>query len=117
MKITNENIEALHKRVEDANIQKREAARELRRAQRKQEQHRYYVIGEIVVTKCFPELTTIAPGNKKENAERFGQFEIFLQAVASDERWRELYLNSLPDNGKKQQHVNEQLQGMKSKYG
>ena len=100
MQITNEYIASLQKKVEDANDHKREAEIALKDAQKKQKQRRYYVIGEIV-TRCFPELTKIAPGNKQENAERFGQFEAFLQLIASDEKWRELYLETLPDDCKK----------------
>ena len=96
MEITNNKIDALQKKVDEANIQRREAERALKQAKKKQDNHRIFALGEIVI-KLFPELKARIPGKtKKENAEIFGQFEAFLQLVASDEKWRELYLETLP---------------------
>lgn len=46
-------------------------------------QRRNYIIGELV-SKYFPEVLTLEPGNKDQNAVTFKPVESFLSALAAD---------------------------------
>lgn len=52
-------------------------------AQKRKEQRRNYIIGELV-SKYFPELLKLNPGTKAENHITFEPFESFLTVLAAD---------------------------------
>lgn len=56
-----------------------------REIQRKKDQRRNYLIGELV-TKYFPDLMALQPGNKSENIARFEPLESFLSTLAADKQ-------------------------------
>lgn len=92
------SVNELEKILKEQNEERRETERELRKARKKQDNLRYYVLGKIVVD-AFPELAEITPANTKaENAERFGWFEEFLRDVLKDLMWEEQYKNRIPRN-------------------
>ena len=96
-----DRITELKQKIEALEKQKRIEIRKHREEEKKKHQHLCYVIGEKVIN-IFPELAEIAPGkNNKENDERFGWFEAFLQLVASDNKWKEQFLESFPSDTKK----------------
>ena len=51
--------------------------------QRKKNQRRNYIIGELV-TKYFPDLMSLEPGTKAENTARFAPLEAFLSVLSAD---------------------------------
>lgn len=58
--------------------------RRSKEAQRKKNQRRNYVIGEMV-TKYFPEVVRFEPGNKEHNAIEFQPLEDFLSLLAANQ--------------------------------
>lgn len=56
-----------------------------REIQKKNDQRRNYIVGELV-TKYFPDLTELQPGNKSENIARFEPLESFLSTLAADKQ-------------------------------
>ena len=55
-----------------------------REAKKKKDQHRNYIIGELV-TKYFPEVLKFEPGTKAENAVIFEPLEEFLAELAANQ--------------------------------
>lgn len=75
--------EKASKRIDESKRQERLAARHAREEQRKKDQRRNYLVGELVIS-FFPELKLLEPGNKAENAIRFRPLKAFLFELASD---------------------------------
>lgn len=63
----------------------RVAQRQEREAQKKVNQRRFYILGELV-TKYFPEVNVLQPGTKEENKITFAPVETFLTVLAEDKR-------------------------------
>ena len=74
--------------------QRREEARREREAEKKKDQRRNYIFGEIVA-KHFPETSRLEPGTKAENAVEFEPFDLFLSLVADHRDLRELLKNEI----------------------
>lgn len=69
-------------RIDDSERQERRAMRQAQEAQRKNDNRRKYIIGELVL-QYFPALKEIEPGNKPhEDCEQLQAFEAILAALA-----------------------------------
>lgn len=62
---------------------RREKQKRERDAKKKKDQHRNYIVGELV-TKYFPELMCLEPGTNAENVDRFWQLEAVLSMLADN---------------------------------
>lgn len=101
MELTNDRIAALEQKIEALKKKERAEQKKLRDEQKKADSRRFYIIGEIVV-KHFPELAKIAPGNNKQNADNFREFEAFLRMISSDEQLKGIFqkfMEQTPTNG------------------
>lgn len=78
-----ERIAKSKERTAKLEQQRRVELRQEREAKRKKDQRRNYVIGELV-TKYFPEVLSLEPGTKAENAVTFKTLEAFLSALSAD---------------------------------
>ena len=78
-----ERIQGADKRVAESRHQQRLAQKQIQDEQKKKNQHRNYIIGELV-SKYFPEVCDIEPGTKAENAERFEPLEAFMAVLSAD---------------------------------
>ena len=94
MKFDEKSVAEIQNDIESLKEKLRQGQRDLRKAKKKQDQRRNYIVGEIVI-KHFPELKEIIPGmNKEENDEKFDWFDKFLQSVAEDEQFKGIYYKS-----------------------
>ena len=83
MSMIDERISKAKENVERLERRRRAEQRLEREAQKKRNQRRNYIIGELVV-KYFPEVLHFEPGTKAENIIEFELLECFLLALAAD---------------------------------
>lgn len=81
-----ERIAISKQRVASLEQQKRIQIRKEREAKKQKDQRRNYFIGELV-TKYFPELTSLEPGTKSENAINFQTLETFLSVLSTERKF------------------------------
>lgn len=67
---------------------RRAEQRKEREAEKKKNQRRNYIVGELV-SKYFPEIMTMEPGTKAENMVRFEPLERILLALSTNTQLRE----------------------------
>lgn len=80
----NEKIIKAKDKVAKLECQQRLEKRRTREADRKKNNRRYYIIGELV-EKYFPEVQRFEPGTKAENADEFKPLETFLLVLSTDQ--------------------------------
>ncbi len=80
-----ERVKRTHEHTEELKKQQRIEKRANQQQQKKKDQRRNYIIGELV-TKYFPELKQLEPGNATENSQRFKPLESILLALSMDKR-------------------------------
>lgn len=68
--------------------QRRAEQKRERDAKKKKDQHRNYIVGELVI-KYFPELMRLEPGTKTENVDRFWQLEAVLSVMADNKELKD----------------------------
>lgn len=90
MDTMNERFAKLTEKINALEKERKIEERKIKEAEKKRKQHRFYVVGEIVV-KEFPGLEKIIPGTKAENKKVFAGFERFLKELSSDEKITLLY--------------------------
>lgn len=78
-----ERTQNAYKRIDAAERKRRQEERAAQEAQKKQDSRRNYIIGELV-TKYFPDVTTLEPGTQNENLARFETLEAFLCVLSTD---------------------------------
>lgn len=78
-------IQQSKNRISKIEHQKRVDLKKEKDRQKKKEQHRNYIIGELVA-KYFPEVLYLEPGNRIENTVIFEPVESFLSALAADRK-------------------------------
>ena len=79
-----ERIAKSEERINRLKQQKKMQERKTKEASRKKDQHRNYIIGELV-SKYFPEVLKLEPGTKAKNAITFEPLEVFLSILSSNE--------------------------------
>lgn len=79
-----EQLEQAREKVAKLEHQKRVLQKKAKDAQKKKDQRRNYIIGELV-SKYFPEVLNLEPGTKSENAVTFASLEAFLSTLAADQ--------------------------------
>ena len=89
-----EKITKAKEHVAKLEKQRREEARREREAEKKKDQRRNYILGELVA-KNFPEVLRLEPGTKAENAVEFEPFETFLSVIADRQELRDLLKNEV----------------------
>lgn len=94
----NEKIVKAKDRIAKLEHQQRVEKRRTLEAERKKNNRRQYIIGELV-TKYFPEVQRFEPGTKAENAVEFKPLEAFLLVLTADQeliiRLKEMVNNRL----------------------
>lgn len=80
-----ERILKAKEKVERLQRQKKIELRKAKEEEKKKNQRRNYIVGELV-TKYFPQILKLEPGNKAENAVTFKPFEMFLSKLAADQK-------------------------------
>lgn len=70
-------------RIAKAEHSNRVRLKKQKEIQKKKDQRRNYIIGELV-SKYFPEVSSFEPGTKVENAVTFESLESFLSTLAAD---------------------------------
>lgn len=78
-------LELAERQAEEDAAEQRLAEKIAQETEKKRNQRRCYVVGEMVIN-AFPELMTIVPGTRRENDERFKKLKAMLDAVADDPR-------------------------------
>lgn len=78
-----EKVTRTKDKVKNVKRQKRIEVRNEHELQKKKDQRRNYILGELV-TKYFPEVLGIDPGNNDENSINFKPVEMFLSVLSSD---------------------------------
>ena len=89
MQTIDERISKAQEKLTQLQQKKRIEQRKEREAKKKKDQHRNYIVGELV-TKYFPQILNLGPGTKAENAVTFKPFETFLSKLAKDQKIVEL---------------------------
>lgn len=84
MLTNNERLQNVEKKITESQHLQRLKQKKECELQEKKNQRRNFIIGELV-TKYFPEVLSIEPGTRAENAERFLTLEAFLIELASDQ--------------------------------
>lgn len=87
---TNEKIAQITEKINRLKREQKVEVRRKKEAEKKLNQRRFYVVGEIVV-KEFPELEKLIPGTKAENEKVFAGFECFLKELSSNEQVIQLF--------------------------
>ena len=80
---TRERLTNANKCIADAEQRQRQEQRNTQESQRKMEQRRNFVIGELV-TRYFPSVRRYEPGTDAENHTRFESLEAFLYVLSTD---------------------------------
>lgn len=73
-----------NRRIDTAERKRRQEERSAQEAQRKKDNRRNYVIGELV-TRYFPSIQNYEPGTDAENQTRFQPLEAFLYVLSTDQ--------------------------------
>lgn len=85
MQSIDERISKAQEKLTQLQQKKRIELRKKHEQEKKKNQRRNYILGELV-TKYFPQLLKLEPGNKAENAVTFKPFEMFLSKLAADQK-------------------------------
>lgn len=79
-----ERTASANRRIDTAERKRRQEERSAQEAQRKKDNRRNYVIGELV-TRYFPSIQNYEPGTDAENQTRFQPLEAFLYVLSTDQ--------------------------------
>ncbi len=85
MQTIDERISKAQEKLTQLQQKKRIELRKKHEEEKKKNQRRNYILGEMV-TKYFPQVLKLDPGNKAENAVIFKPFENFLSKLAADQK-------------------------------
>lgn len=83
MQTLEEQLQQTKNRANNIKRKIRERDRKERLAEKKLNQRRNFIVGELVC-KHFPQLLELTPGTKQKNAETFKDFELFMEYLSSD---------------------------------
>lgn len=86
MQNIDEKIVKAEERLKKLKQEQQLAQRRIKEREKKINQHRYYVIGEMFVH-FFPQCLNLNPGKKEENTAVFKPLEKFLLELSVDEKW------------------------------
>lgn len=87
MSAIEKSIAQANEHIKKLEEQKRFDLRIMRKMEKKKEQRRNYVVGEMFV-EYFDEMLRLEPGTKAENVVVFQPFKEFLEELSADEKWR-----------------------------